>query len=161
MPHKTMDEQARAAYESQCLELRVELKKWESDWATAHGGQKPGRDDIKQRPDIGTYLPPRSMLVAFPRLKRLRGPQPTSTNSTISYGTSSQARSRPLRQVPPKMSTATSSASGPNPRLLSPLRPHPRGPRRPRRESRRTILSPMPRKPVLAPLRHVKPPLPR
>ncbi|KAL2157025.1 hypothetical protein VTH06DRAFT_8315, partial [Thermothelomyces fergusii] len=52
MPHKTMDEQARAAYESQCLQLRAELKKWESDWATAHAGNKPGRDDIKQRPDI-------------------------------------------------------------------------------------------------------------
>ncbi|KAL2171767.1 hypothetical protein VTG60DRAFT_1765 [Thermothelomyces hinnuleus] len=47
-----MDGQARAAYESQCLQLRAELKKWESDWAIAHAGKKPGRDDIKQRPDI-------------------------------------------------------------------------------------------------------------
>ncbi|KAL2135169.1 hypothetical protein VTI74DRAFT_9486 [Chaetomium olivicolor] len=52
MPHKTMDGQARAAYESQSLQLRADLKKWEGDWATAHGGQKPGRDDIKQNPDI-------------------------------------------------------------------------------------------------------------
>lgn len=53
MPHKTMDDQARAAYESQCLKLRAELKKWESDWAATHGGTKPTRDDIKQNPDIG------------------------------------------------------------------------------------------------------------
>ncbi|KAL2176612.1 uncharacterized protein P884DRAFT_31362 [Thermothelomyces heterothallicus CBS 202.75] len=103
MPHKTMDEQARAAYESQCLQLRAELKKWESDWAIAHAGKKPGRDDIKQRPDIGTYAPPpppRSMRACSLRLRRLRGLQPTNTNSTTSYATYSQASSRPRRRVP-------------------------------------------------------------
>ncbi|KAL2259395.1 hypothetical protein VTK26DRAFT_6956 [Humicola hyalothermophila] len=52
MPHRTMDEEARAAYESQSLQLRAALKKWENDWASAHGGKKPGRDDIKQNPEI-------------------------------------------------------------------------------------------------------------
>lgn len=54
MPHQTMDGEARAAYESQSLQLRAELKKWENEWAAARGGKKPGRDDIKQNPDIGT-----------------------------------------------------------------------------------------------------------
>ncbi|GAB1317524.1 hypothetical protein MFIFM68171_07734 [Madurella fahalii] len=52
MPHQTMDEQARAGYESRSLQLRAELKKWENDWASTHGGKKPGRDDIKQNVDI-------------------------------------------------------------------------------------------------------------
>ncbi|KAL1843577.1 hypothetical protein VTJ49DRAFT_860 [Mycothermus thermophilus] len=30
MPHRTMDDQARAAYEEQCLQLRAVLKKWEA-----------------------------------------------------------------------------------------------------------------------------------
>ncbi|KAL2117421.1 hypothetical protein VTJ04DRAFT_7081 [Mycothermus thermophilus] len=47
-----MDDQARAAYEEQCLQLRAELKTWEGNWAAAHGGSKPGRADIKQNPDI-------------------------------------------------------------------------------------------------------------
>jgi len=54
MPHKIMDDQTKAAYESQSHQLRADLKKWESDWALAHEGRKPSRDDIKQRPDIGT-----------------------------------------------------------------------------------------------------------
>jgi DNA replication regulator SLD2 len=55
MPHKTMDDQARAAYEEQCLQLRAELKSWEGNWAATHGGSKPGRADIKQNPDIGKW----------------------------------------------------------------------------------------------------------
>ncbi|KAK4250036.1 hypothetical protein C7999DRAFT_12137 [Corynascus novoguineensis] len=47
-----MDHQTKAAYESQSHQLRADLKKWESDWALAHAGRKPSRDDIKQRPDI-------------------------------------------------------------------------------------------------------------
>ncbi|KAL2194837.1 DNA replication/checkpoint protein [Corynascus similis CBS 632.67] len=58
MPHKIMDGQTKAAYESQSHQLRADLKKWESDWALAHEGRKPSRDDIKQRPDIGKIPPP-------------------------------------------------------------------------------------------------------
>ncbi|KAH6615595.1 DNA replication/checkpoint protein [Chaetomium sp. MPI-SDFR-AT-0129] len=47
-----MDDEARAAYESQSLTLRADLKQWEGDWANAHAGKKPGRGDIKQNPDI-------------------------------------------------------------------------------------------------------------
>jgi hypothetical protein len=53
-----MDDQARAAYEDQSVQLRAELKQWEGEWATANAGKKPGRADIKQNPDIGAcYLP--------------------------------------------------------------------------------------------------------
>ncbi|KAK3290639.1 DNA replication/checkpoint protein [Chaetomium fimeti] len=52
MPHKTMDDQARMAYEDQSLQLRADLKQWEGDWAVAHAGKKPGREDIKHNPDI-------------------------------------------------------------------------------------------------------------
>ncbi|KAK0721533.1 DNA replication/checkpoint protein [Apiosordaria backusii] len=47
-----MDDQAKAEYELQSLQVRAELKKWETDWAAEHGGNKPSRDDIKQNPDI-------------------------------------------------------------------------------------------------------------
>ncbi|KAK3317863.1 DNA replication/checkpoint protein [Cercophora scortea] len=47
-----MDDQDKADYESQSLQLRADLKKWENEWATAHGGKKPARDDIKQNADI-------------------------------------------------------------------------------------------------------------
>lgn len=57
MPHRTMDERARLAYEDQSLKLRAELKQWEGDWASANGGKKPGRDHIKQNPDIGACCP--------------------------------------------------------------------------------------------------------
>ncbi|KAK4198820.1 putative DNA replication regulator sld-2 [Triangularia verruculosa] len=46
-----MDDQARAGFEAQSLQVRAELKKWETDWQTEHGS-KPSRDDIKQNPDI-------------------------------------------------------------------------------------------------------------
>ncbi len=62
MPHGTTMEdhdQARAAFETESLQLRADLKTWESEWASAHGGRKPGRRDIKQNPDIGALSPSR------------------------------------------------------------------------------------------------------
>ncbi|KAL8909286.1 MAG: hypothetical protein Q9207_000296 [Kuettlingeria erythrocarpa] len=38
--------------EQQCQNLRLELKSWEKAFATANGGKKAGREDIKQHPDI-------------------------------------------------------------------------------------------------------------
>ncbi|EAQ83222.1 hypothetical protein CHGG_09626 [Chaetomium globosum CBS 148.51] len=58
MPHRIMDGQDREVYEAQSLQLRADLKQWEGDWAVAHAGKKPGRDDIKQNPDIGKIPPP-------------------------------------------------------------------------------------------------------
>lgn len=43
--------------EQPCQKLRLELKEWEKAFATANGGKKAGREDIKQHPDIGTLTP--------------------------------------------------------------------------------------------------------
>lgn len=48
-----MDETTRAKYEAKAQDVRASLKKWESDWADGHNGAKPGRQDIKNHPDIG------------------------------------------------------------------------------------------------------------
>lgn len=48
-----MDEQRKAEYESQSLQLRLELKQWEADYAQNHDGKKPPREVIKQNPNIG------------------------------------------------------------------------------------------------------------
>lgn len=48
-----MSDEARLQYESKSRSLRADLKRWENDWAKAHGGRKPGRPDIKNNPDIG------------------------------------------------------------------------------------------------------------
>ncbi|ATY66445.1 DNA replication regulator SLD2 [Cordyceps militaris] len=47
-----MDDKTRAPYEQRSQQLRADLKKWESEWADANGGSKPGRQDIKDSPDI-------------------------------------------------------------------------------------------------------------
>ncbi|KAF5022583.1 hypothetical protein F66182_5369 [Fusarium sp. NRRL 66182] len=49
-----MDEQTRADYETQSLQLRVDLKAWETDWAKTHQGKKPGRGDIKANEEIAS-----------------------------------------------------------------------------------------------------------
>ena len=48
-----MDEQRKAEYESQSLQLRAELKQFEGEYAQNHDGKKPPREVIKQNPDIG------------------------------------------------------------------------------------------------------------
>ena len=50
-----MDENIRAEYESKSKDLRADLKKWESEWATSHNGKKPERSDIKSNRDIGEW----------------------------------------------------------------------------------------------------------
>ncbi|EGO55725.1 hypothetical protein NEUTE1DRAFT_139968, partial [Neurospora tetrasperma FGSC 2508] len=47
-----MDEQRKAEYESQSLQLRAELKQFEAEWAQKNDGKKPSREAIKQNPDI-------------------------------------------------------------------------------------------------------------
>lgn len=51
-----MDESARNEYELKSKQLRAELKGWESEWASRHDGNKPGRDDIKRNADIGESI---------------------------------------------------------------------------------------------------------
>ncbi|OTA65969.1 hypothetical protein K449DRAFT_420660 [Hypoxylon sp. EC38] len=47
-----MDDSERKKYEEQSTQLRADLKRFEADWASQHGGTKPRREDIKQNPDI-------------------------------------------------------------------------------------------------------------
>lgn len=44
---------AHAEITDQAVAVRAELKVWEKEFASTHGGRKAGRDDIKQNPDIG------------------------------------------------------------------------------------------------------------
>ncbi|KAI0836849.1 DNA replication/checkpoint protein [Hypoxylon sp. FL0890] len=49
-----MDEIERRNYEDESKQLRADLKRFEADWASRHGGTKPRREDIKQNPDIAS-----------------------------------------------------------------------------------------------------------
>jgi hypothetical protein len=51
-----MEEATIQSYEARSSKLRAELKQFEADWASRNGGKKPGRQDIKQNPSIGTEL---------------------------------------------------------------------------------------------------------
>jgi len=52
-----MEVQEREALTEKSNALRVELKIWEKEFASANEGKKASRDDIKKNPEIGT-LPP-------------------------------------------------------------------------------------------------------
>ncbi|KAI3339148.1 DNA replication/checkpoint protein [Ustulina deusta] len=45
---------ARQRYEAKALQLRAELKQFEADWASCHGGKKPSHKDVKQNPSIAS-----------------------------------------------------------------------------------------------------------
>ncbi|CAJ2508880.1 Uu.00g139060.m01.CDS01 [Anthostomella pinea] len=47
-----MDETERHKYEATSVQLRADLKRFEADWSRNNAGKKPGREDIKQNPDI-------------------------------------------------------------------------------------------------------------
>ncbi|KND89374.1 DNA replication regulator SLD2 [Tolypocladium ophioglossoides CBS 100239] len=47
-----MNDATKLHYEAKSKELRADLKRWENEWADGHGGTKPGRQDIKDNPDI-------------------------------------------------------------------------------------------------------------
>ena len=51
-----MDEGERNLLSEQSVALRQELKVWEREFAAGNGGQKAGREDIKQNSQIGTSL---------------------------------------------------------------------------------------------------------
>lgn len=154
MPHQTMDGKTRESYESQSLQIRAELKKWEGDWALTSGGKKPGRDDIKQNADIGTLTSSVctsdcSLHAMLPFLTSCE--QPRNTNSTINFGTYSQARSRCHRHPPKPQTGITSSANAHNPMPPSHHRHPPSGPGQHKHRARHTIPRPPPRPPRHAP----------
>ncbi|OAA71643.1 DNA replication/checkpoint protein [Cordyceps fumosorosea ARSEF 2679] len=77
-----MDEKTKASYEQKSKHLRADLKKWENDWAAAHGS-KPGRQDIKNNADIATkykeYNKTRDILagkIPVPSAKQHHPPNP-------------------------------------------------------------------------------------
>jgi DNA replication regulator SLD2 len=49
-----MEEGERQRYETEAQTLRADLKRFEGDWAQKNDGKKPGREDIKRNPIIGT-----------------------------------------------------------------------------------------------------------
>lgn len=51
-----MNKELSLLYEAKAKDLRSHLKAWESDWARTHRGKKPGRQDIKDNPDIGRSI---------------------------------------------------------------------------------------------------------
>lgn len=90
-----MNEELSVLYQAKAKDLRAHLKSWEGDWARSHDGNKPGRQDIKNNPDIGrpAFLADMAMkqqLTAFI--------QPRNIRNTAGSAKSSPAR--PLRQRP-------------------------------------------------------------
>ncbi|OAQ66187.1 DNA replication regulator SLD2 [Pochonia chlamydosporia 170] len=47
-----MDDETKTRYETKAKDLKTDLKTWENEWAKTHAGSKPGRQDIKDNPDI-------------------------------------------------------------------------------------------------------------
>lgn len=56
-----MDDETKTRYETKAKDLKTDLKTWENEWAKTHAGSKPGRQDIKDNPDIGTHSTKRSV----------------------------------------------------------------------------------------------------
>ena len=52
-PPPSVDIAATAIVAPSAETLRAELKAWEKNFAIAHEGRKPGRNDIKAEPSIG------------------------------------------------------------------------------------------------------------
>lgn len=68
-----MDDVERANYEATAQELRTALKRFEGEWAKQNSGSKPGREDIKNNPEIGksstslSFPLPSSPIPLFPK----------------------------------------------------------------------------------------------
>jgi hypothetical protein len=91
-----MDDKTRSRYEAKAAELKADLKQWEGDWASSHDGSKPGREDIKSNPDIGT------MTILASRdsgENKAEKKQQRSTRTTTRFGIFSRARSRYRRRA--------------------------------------------------------------
>ena len=50
-----MKEEEREELSKRSNALRLELKVWEKQFASANNGEKASRSDIKENPDIGIY----------------------------------------------------------------------------------------------------------
>ncbi|PNY24864.1 DNA replication regulator SLD2 [Tolypocladium capitatum] len=103
-----MDDAAKLRHEAEASELRARLKRWENDWADGHGGTKPGRQDIKDNPDIARQYkeyntvrdilsgkaPPPSTDASSPRKRRSDAPSETPLKRAKHAQTPSKDRTR-------------------------------------------------------------------
>ncbi|KAK4178584.1 putative DNA replication regulator sld-2 [Triangularia setosa] len=137
-----MDDQARAKYEQQSLEVRAELKKWETDWQEEHGGNKPSRDDIRQNPDIAKKykqyhrlrdvlsgkIPPQELSnPSKPKSTSHRPPQTPSKHSKTAQTPRKQHVANPYMQTPSARAPRTATPSTAR-KLFSPVLPTSIGP---------------------------------
>lgn len=92
-----MDDQARILYENKCKDSRAELKRWENEWAQSHDGAKPGRQDIKNNPDIGECTRSESGATILKDCVALLTTvqQPRNTKNTIDFETCFPAKYLP------------------------------------------------------------------
>ncbi|KAI1412724.1 DNA replication/checkpoint protein [Hypoxylon sp. FL1857] len=96
-----MDDSERRKYEEQSKQLRADLKRFEADWASRHGGTKPRREDIKQNPDIANqykkYNQVRDILAGKipppkPKAKESSKPQKRRPEETLTQTPSKKQR---------------------------------------------------------------------
>jgi hypothetical protein len=72
-----MKEEEREELSKRSNSLRLELKVWEKEFASANNGQKASRDDIKKNPEIGIFLlvrnnGSRANITLSPKIQRLQ-----------------------------------------------------------------------------------------
>ncbi|KAI1178271.1 DNA replication/checkpoint protein [Nemania sp. FL0916] len=129
-----MDEAARHRYEAKSSQLRVELKQFEADWARRNGGNKPGRQDIKQNPDIASkykkYNHVRDVLAG-----KLPATPPRPRKRTPEHDLSQTPSKRPKTSETPSRGRTHATAPGDSPfetpssrTLFSPAMPTSIGP---------------------------------
>ncbi|KAL8928529.1 MAG: hypothetical protein Q9208_001763 [Pyrenodesmia sp. 3 TL-2023] len=78
--------------EQQCQKLRSELKEWEKAFATANGGKKAGREDIKQHPDIANK---------YKLYNKLRAAEAAVLDQTIVPAKEQSSKKRHAAKPPP------------------------------------------------------------
>ncbi|KAK0673718.1 putative DNA replication regulator sld-2 [Cercophora samala] len=137
-----MDDQARAEFELQSLQVRAELKKWETDWQEEHGGSKPSRNDIKQNPDIAKKykqysklrdvlsgkIPPEELSrPPKPKSSSHRPPQTPSKHSKTAQTPRKQYVTNPYMQSPTARTPGAATPSTAR-KLFSPALPTSIGP---------------------------------
>ncbi|KAK7740435.1 hypothetical protein SLS62_011116 [Diatrype stigma] len=90
-----MEDVERANYEATAQELRTALKRFEGDWAKQNSGSKPGRDDIKNNPEIvrdilaGKSQPPKAQP---PKAKELPRSRKRTSDENITLTPSKRTR---------------------------------------------------------------------
>ena len=87
-----LDTPKRVVLKTRSATLRGHLKGWEKSFAASHSGHKPGKDDIKQDPDIAAkykeYSRVRDVLTGKLEVDSLAAPTPRSRSSRKGNDTS-------------------------------------------------------------------------